>query len=138
MIMNTNDIDKKLGTAIDNDFLCYGDIINAMIEVSAIRDKLVRRLKKYPNKDIACRFEKKFQELLNEGTAIASRHKGVVFNDDIIKDVTCKYYDYYGKDACIPSIGLTEISWKYVRLYNTYGLLATYNRKTGEFTPKFE
>lgn len=136
--METNDIGKKLDTAITEEFSCYGEIINAMIEVSNIRDRLVKKLKKHPKKDIAHRFEKKFQALIDEGLAITSKHKNVIFNDDLLNDVVQKYFDYYGKTASFPSVGLTEITWKYVRLYNTHGLLATYNRKTGEFTPKYE
>ena len=59
-------------------------------------------------------------------------------NDKLLKDVILKYFDYYGKNVPTPSVSLTEITSKYVRLFNTYGLLATYNRKTGEFTPKYE
>lgn len=56
-----------------------------------------------------------------------------------IEEVTLKaYFDYYGKDAPIPSSNSTEVTPRYIRLYNSSGLLATYNRKTGEFTPKYE
>ena len=136
--METNDIGKKLDTAIIEEFSCSSDIINAMIEVSNIRDRLVKKLKKHPKKDIAHRLEKKFQALIDEGLAVNSKRHNVIFNDDLVKDVVQKYFDYYGKTASFPSVGLTEITWKYVRLYNTHGLLATYNRKTGEFTPKYE
>lgn len=47
------------------------------------------------------------------------------------------YFDYYGKDATIPSEGRTEVTKNFVKLYNINGLLATYDRRTGEFEPKY-
>lgn len=56
-----------------------------------------------------------------------------------IEEIVMKaYFDFYGKNAPVPSSNSTEITPRYVRLYNSEGLLATYNRKTGEFTPKYE